>query len=268
MRNFVISCLLASASTPLLAQLETENNRVDRPSRDTGANESRAWRGSRSEPATPRNWSRDQVSGSGRRDTSAAGAWRSDRRVGDDRVIRGTENAADWQARRGDRDARNPSPADRNEEFRQRWSRDRRAPQPSDGVWNERLRERSGTSLPRQGSQAPVRVGRNDSRVNHRWSGDWRHDRRYDWRDYRNRNRSRFHLGAYFDPFGWSYQRFNVGWRLWPDYYSSRYWINDPGFYRLPPAYPGTRWVRYHDDALLVDTWSGEVIDVVYAFFW
>ena len=28
------------------------------------------------------------------------------------------------------------------------------------------------------------------------------------------------------------------------------------------------RWVRYYDDALLVDIYSGEVVDVIYDFFW
>lgn len=61
---------------------------------------------------------------------------------------------------------------------------------------------------------------------------------------------------------------FGIGWRLWPNYYSSAYWINDPGMYRLPPAPPGTRWIRYYNDALLVDTWTGEVIDVIHNIFW
>jgi Ni/Co efflux regulator RcnB len=114
-----------------------------------------------------------------------------------------------------------------------------------------------------------VRIARDDrdSPRNH-WRGDWRSDHRYDWRRHRDRNRSIFRIGVYFDPFGWNYRRYNVGWRLWPDYYSSSYWIHDPWMYRLPAAYPGTRWIRYHDDALLVDSWSGEVIDVIYSFFW
>ncbi|WP_409574764.1 RcnB family protein [Sphingopyxis sp. PET50] len=33
-------------------------------------------------------------------------------------------------------------------------------------------------------------------------------------------------------------------------------------------AYGGYRWVRYYNDALLVDTYSGEVVDVIYDFFW
>ena len=28
------------------------------------------------------------------------------------------------------------------------------------------------------------------------------------------------------------------------------------------------RWIRYYDDALLVDTYSGEVVDVIHRFFW
>ena len=50
--------------------------------------------------------------------------------------------------------------------------------------------------------------------------------------------------------------------------YGNRYWINDPWQYRLPEAYGPYRWVRYYDDALLVDIYSGEVVDVMYDFFW
>ena len=49
---------------------------------------------------------------------------------------------------------------------------------------------------------------------------------------------------------------------------SQRYWINDPYQYRLPYAPEGTRWIRYYNDVLLVDTWSGEVVDVIHDFFW
>ncbi|HET9811801.1 MAG TPA: RcnB family protein [Sphingomicrobium sp.] len=101
-----------------------------------------------------------------------------------------------------------------------------------------------------------------------RWHSTWRHDHRYDWRRWRDHNRSIFHLGFYFDPFGWNYRRFNIGWRLWPSYYSSNYWLNDPSMYRLPYAPWPYKWVRYYDDALLVDTMSGQVVDVIYEFFW
>ena len=51
-------------------------------------------------------------------------------------------------------------------------------------------------------------------------------------------------------------------------FFGSRYWISDPWRYRLPPVYGPYRWVRYYDDALLVDIYSGEVVDVIYDFFW
>lgn len=102
----------------------------------------------------------------------------------------------------------------------------------------------------------------------HDWSRNWRHDHRYDWRRWRDRNRTRFHLGFYFDPFGWNYRRYSIGSYMYPSYYSSRYWLHDPWSYRLPPAWGPYRWVRYHNDALLIDTWTGEVVDVIHNFFW
>jgi hypothetical protein len=122
------------------------------------------------------------------------------------------------------------------------------------------------SNVPRPGTQPPPRVEQNRSPV--QWSSNWRNNSRYDWQNHRRHHRSIFHLGFYYDPFGWGYNPFSIGWRMWPSYYSSRFWINDPWYYRLPYAPPGTRWVRYYDDAILVDTWSGQVVDVIYNFFW
>ncbi|HST35316.1 MAG TPA: RcnB family protein [Allosphingosinicella sp.] len=112
---------------------------------------------------------------------------------------------------------------------------------------------------------------RNDGRGGDRrdWNRNWRSDNRYDWRGWRNRNRSTFRIGPYYSPYrNWGYNRFSIGIFLEPLFYSDRYWIGDPWQYRLPPAYPGTQWVRYYDDVLLVDVYSGEVLDVIYDFFW
>ena len=119
---------------------------------------------------------------------------------------------------------------------------------------------------PRFGTQPPVRVHRQNPAPG--WNTNWRHNNRYNWQDWRRRHGSVYRVGRYHDPFGWGYQLFSIGWRLWPGYYGSAYWINDPWMYRLPPAPPGTRWIRYYNDALLVDMWSGEVIDVIHGFFW
>jgi Ni/Co efflux regulator RcnB len=141
----------------------------------------------------------------------------------------------------------------------------RQQDRPLPGVFRNRVPVVS--NVPHEGTQPPLRVD-NRSRDRSHWSTNWRTDHRYDWKDWRKRHRSHFHLGLYYDPFGWSYRPYSIGWRLWPSYYSSRYWINDPYEYRLPYAPPGYRWIRYWDDALLVDTFTGQVVDVIPNFFW
>ena len=100
------------------------------------------------------------------------------------------------------------------------------------------------------------------------WNTSWRNNQSYDWRGYRNRYSSLYNLSNYYDPYRNGYRRFSIGINLWPSYYSSRYWLNDPAQYRLPPAYGPYRWVRYYDDALLVNIYTGQVVDVVHSFFW
>jgi hypothetical protein len=102
----------------------------------------------------------------------------------------------------------------------------------------------------------------------HRWNSDWRHEHRYDWRTYRNRYGSLYRVGRYYDPYGWGYRRFSIGFNLWPSYYGSNFWLNDPWQYRLPQAYGPYRWVRYYDDAVLVNIYTGQVVDVINNFFW
>jgi hypothetical protein len=124
------------------------------------------------------------------------------------------------------------------------------------------------SETPREGTQPPPRTDLSRRTAAVHWNTDWRHDNRYDWTSWRRSHRSHFHLGFYYDPFGWGYRPYLVGWRLWPAYYSSRFWITDPWYYRLPYAPPGYRWIRYYDDLILVDTWDGRVVDVIYDFFW
>lgn len=120
----------------------------------------------------------------------------------------------------------------------------------------------------RTGDRDNDRDWRRDRDNRHRWSRDWRRDHRYDWYDYRNRYGSLFRLGRYYDPYGWGYRRFSIGFSLWPSYYGSSFWLDDPWQYRLPPAYAPYRWIRYYDDALLVNIYTGEVVDVIYNVFW
>ena len=175
-------------------------------------------------------------------------------------------NFADRRDSRGDRWDRNrawnPSQQDQSRQWR---GSDR-------SNWNDHSdRARSGQwDRNRSGNWNGNHDGRWSGRHGDRnWNHNWRNDRRYDWQRYRYSNRSRYHLPRYYAPYrGYGYSRFSVGFFLEPLFYSSNYWISDPWQYRLPPAYPGTRWVRYYDDVLLVDMYSGEVIDVIYDFFW
>src|SRR3546814_8661692 len=62
-------------------------------------------------------------------------------------------------------------------------------------------------------------------------------------------------MPRYYAPRGWhnSYSRYSVGIYLNDLLFARNYWIDDPYYYRLPPAYGSMRWIRYYDDALLVD---------------
>ena len=175
---------------------------------------------------------------------------------------------------------------------RRRWEGQRDAPQ--SGAWQQQRQQRGGwQQQPQQRNpqysgqwqQQPPRrdeqqrdgqhwtgqnngqrwAGHNDGQ---RWSSQWRNDNRYDWQRYRARNQSIFRIGSYYDPFGWSYRRPSIGITLYAGYYQPDYWLDDPWQYRLPPVYGPYRWVRYYDDALLVDIYSGQVVDVIDNFFW
>ena len=111
-------------------------------------------------------------------------------------------------------------------------------------------------------------AGRRDDRDHGRWSNDWHRDPRYDWQRYRRQNRFVFQLGAFNDPFGYGYRPLGIGYTLYSGYYQPNYWLQDPWQYRLPPAYGRYRWVRYYDDALLVDIYTGRIVDSIRDFFW
>ncbi|PZT85855.1 MAG: hypothetical protein DI637_11635, partial [Citromicrobium sp.] len=107
-------------------------------------------------------------------------------------------------------------------------------------------------------------------RDNDRWdSRRWRSNSRYDWRAYRSHNRNVYRVGRYYSPYrDYRYRRLNIGFRLQSLFFGDRYRISDPWRYRLPEVYGPYRWVRYYDDVLLVDTYSGEIVDVIHDFFW
>ena len=101
------------------------------------------------------------------------------------------------------------------------------------------------------------------------WNRQWRNDNRYNWQNYRQYHRDIYRVGRYYSPYnGYAYRRLSIGFYLDNLFYADRYWISDPWYYRLPPAYGPYHWVRYYNDALLVNVYSGQVADVIYDFFW
>ena len=187
------------------------------------------WQGNRGGDGA-RSWRRDNPQAGTQRDTQRQGWNGTNRRQDTQRNNWSGNQTRGDAARRWDND-RNDSRADNN-----RW-------QGNSNRWNG-----------------------NNTR---RWNNNWRRDNRYDWSGYRNSNRDVFRMGRYSAPYrNWSYRRLGIGFRLQPLFYSNNYWINDPGYYRLPEAYGPYRWVRYYDDALLVDIYTGEVVDVINNFFW
>ena len=190
--------------------------------------------------------------------------WREDRRERrEDARERRQDRREDWRERRADR--RETWRDNRRDAYRdQRNYRDQR----DQRNWRQD-RYRDQRQAYRGGHYGRYYDGRrwNDYRVWNR--SDWRRNQRYDWHRYRAANRSLFNIGRYYSPYrNHRYNRLSIGITLGSGFYSNRYTINDPWRYRLPEVYGPYRWVRYYDDVLLVDIYSGEVVDAIYDFFW
>lgn len=176
-----------------------------------------------------------------------------------------------WRDRRdgGQPTATPPSPTGQYGGARDRWQgRDGRR---DGGAWTGRDGRRDGGAWTgRTGNDG--RQGGYDWRDRRgnagAWRPDWRRDPRYDWQRYRDRNRAIFRIGAYIDPFGYGYQQVGIGYQLYPNYYTQQYWIGDPGYYSLPQVGWPYQWVRYYNDALLIDVRDGRVVDAIQSFFW
>ena len=108
-----------------------------------------------------------------------------------------------------------------------------------------------------------------DNRDFRSWDNRWRDNRGYNWFSYRRSHRVIYQPGPYFAPYrSHRYDRLSIGLYLDSLFFQPRFFINDTNAYRLPPVYGPYQWVRYYDDVLLVDIYSGEVVDVIYDFFW
>jgi Ni/Co efflux regulator RcnB len=113
----------------------------------------------------------------------------------------------------------------------------------------------------RHGDRDDVRDERRDVR-------DARQEYREDWREYRRNNREAFRRPAYIGPRGYAYRPVTVGHRFDRAYYGPRYIIANPWRYRLPQTTGNRRWIRYGNDAVLLNIRNGRVITVYNRFFY
>jgi Nickel/cobalt transporter regulator len=70
-------------------------------------------------------------------------------------------------------------------------------------------------------------------------------------------------ISPFIYPPGYAYRRWAVGSVLPPFFLAPNYYYSDWATLGLDPPPPGTQWVRYGPDLLLVDVASGNVIEVV-----
>ena len=97
-----------------------------------------------------------------------------------------------------------------------------------------------------------------------------RHRQNRDFQRYHHEYRAerRYHVDHYSRPHGWYPYQWVLGGILPHLFWSQNYWIIDYWLYGLPiPPYDCV-WVRYENDALLIDRRSGEVIEVIYDIFY
>ena len=123
-------------------------------------------------------------------------------------------------------------------------------------------------SIAQAQSLREARESQRDVREEQRDLREARHEARADWRDYRRSHRDAYRRPAYVGPRGYAYRPVAVGHRFDRAYYGSRYVISDPWRYRLPAVHGAHRWVRYGNDALLVNIRNGRVLEVYNDFFW
>jgi Ni/Co efflux regulator RcnB len=78
----------------------------------------------------------------------------------------------------------------------------------------------------------------------------------------------RYRFGRYNRPRGYYTHRWIYGQRMPSIFFARNYWITNFAAFGLMLPPPGTVWVRYGNDAVLIDRYTGEVIQVVYDIFY
>jgi Ni/Co efflux regulator RcnB len=84
---------------------------------------------------------------------------------------------------------------------------------------------------------------------------------------YHGRSFHAFRAAPYRYPRGFAYRQWRAGERFPAALLLAPYFITDFALYDLPAPGPSLVWVRYGPDALLVNTYTGDVVDVAYGVF-
>jgi Ni/Co efflux regulator RcnB len=202
--------------------------------------------------------------------SGAALAQDRDRDRDRDRDGRGDATQQDDNNNRGDRNRERRRPDQQQQQ---------QAPQPQQGPQRQGRDWDGDRDNDRRGDWNDGRRDRDarDNRFDDRRFGDRDRDR-FDNRDRRRGNwaqfrRSydaprRFRVGVYRAPPGYRYHRWTHGQRLPRAYYARDYWLTNFVIYGLFAPPPGLMWVRYGPDALLIDTYTGEIVQVRYNVFY
>ena len=82
------------------------------------------------------------------------------------------------------------------------------------------------------------------------------------------RSHQRYRYGYYRPPIGFYSHSWGFGEYLPRGWYGSSYLLNDWWSYDLPFPPPGYDWVRVGDDAVLIDRFTGRIVQVVRYLFW
>lgn len=78
----------------------------------------------------------------------------------------------------------------------------------------------------------------------------------------------RFRYGSYDRPSGWYYRRWSYGDYLPAAFWARDYWLTSWWLFDLAIPPYGYEWVRYGDDALLVNVYTGQILQVDYGVFY
>jgi Ni/Co efflux regulator RcnB len=81
-------------------------------------------------------------------------------------------------------------------------------------------------------------------------------------------SQNRYGAGGYRAPYGYYVRNWGFGEFLPRGWYGQDYWIGDFLDYDLPYPPPGYEWVRVGGDALMIDRYTGRIVQVVRGIFW